>query len=55
MKNDQFGYKTWFKMHDLVHDLAQSILGDECQIMEVEGSRSIANKSVRYVTLVSKI
>ncbi|GFZ16346.1 hypothetical protein Acr_25g0007550 [Actinidia rufa] len=45
---------TWFKMHDLVHDLAQSILGDECQIMEVDGPRRIANKSVRHVTLVDK-
>ncbi|XP_057478306.1 putative disease resistance protein RGA4 [Actinidia eriantha] len=54
VNNDQFGCRTWFKMHDLVHDLTQSILVDECQIMEVDGPRRIANKSVHHVTLVYK-
>ncbi|CAL5436170.1 unnamed protein product [Camellia sinensis] len=41
-----------FKMHDLVHDLAQSIMKDECQMIELNSSSNISNEKVRHVTLV---
>ncbi|CAL5441115.1 unnamed protein product [Camellia sinensis] len=41
-----------FKMHDLVHDLAQSIMKDECEMIEFNSSSNISNEKVRHVTLV---
>ncbi|KAL7187993.1 hypothetical protein ACSBR1_037935 [Camellia fascicularis] len=42
-----------FKMHDLVHDLAQSIMKDECQMIEFNSSSNISNEKVHHVTLVA--
>ncbi|KAL7166647.1 hypothetical protein ACSBR2_037333 [Camellia fascicularis] len=41
-----------FEMHDLVHDLAQSIMKDECEMIEFNSSSNISNEKVRHVTLV---
>jgi len=45
-----------FKMHDLVHDLAQFVTGPECMILEntnTDLSRSTYHISFRYPTLLS--
>ncbi|CAL4950476.1 unnamed protein product [Urochloa decumbens] len=40
---------TLFTMHDLVHDLARSILGDE--VLDASRKRNIGGSSCRYVSL----
>ncbi|XP_059656956.1 putative disease resistance protein RGA3 [Cornus florida] len=52
VENDDFGNIQSFKIHDLVHDLAESIMEDECHVMKVERSNDKQNHSVRHVTLV---
>nr|XP_019710397.1 putative disease resistance protein RGA1 [Elaeis guineensis] len=37
------------KMHDLIHDLAQSIMGNECQILDKP--QSISNTAVRHLSI----
>ncbi|KAL7222168.1 hypothetical protein ACSBR1_023974 [Camellia fascicularis] len=41
-----------FEMHDLVHDLAQSIMKGECQMIEFNSSSNIYNRKAHHVTLV---
>ncbi|KOM45403.1 hypothetical protein LR48_Vigan06g070900 [Vigna angularis] len=49
-KCDEFGMVKSFKMHDLFHDLAQSIMGEECAAF-VEGIP--LSSRVHYSTLLS--
>ncbi|KAL7250459.1 hypothetical protein ACSBR1_012468 [Camellia fascicularis] len=42
-----------FKIHDLMHDLAQSVMEDECHMMEAESSKNISVQRIRHVTLVA--
>ncbi|CAL5373745.1 unnamed protein product [Camellia sinensis] len=47
-----YGSDICFKMHDLVHDLAQSIMKGECQMIEFNSSSNIYREKAHHVTLV---
>ncbi|XP_028116201.1 putative disease resistance protein RGA4 [Camellia sinensis] len=48
-----YGSDKRFKMHDLVHDLAQSIMEGECQMIVFDSSSNIYNGKAHHVTLVT--
>nr|XP_010937794.1 disease resistance protein RGA2-like [Elaeis guineensis] len=39
-----------YRMHDLIHDLAQSIMGNECHILDKP--QSISNTAVRHLSII---
>ncbi|TXG47833.1 hypothetical protein EZV62_027127 [Acer yangbiense] len=48
---DVFFYGKAFKMHDLVHDLAQSIMEDECFTKEIESSTNISKRTCHFASV----
>ncbi|XP_047180608.1 putative disease resistance protein RGA3 [Vigna umbellata] len=48
-KYDEFGMITTFKIHDLFHDLAQSIMGEECVVI-VKGRLTPLSSRVHYLS-----
>ncbi|KAL5738779.1 hypothetical protein ACOSP7_031540 [Xanthoceras sorbifolium] len=42
---DDFGFSKGFKMHDLVHDLAQYIMEDECLTQNIESSANVSKRT----------
>ncbi|KAK7367054.1 hypothetical protein VNO80_09060 [Phaseolus coccineus] len=51
-KSDELGMITSCKMHDLFHDLAQSIMGEECVIIE-KGRLTPLSTRVHYASLLN--
>ncbi|KAM6576119.1 hypothetical protein CsatB_027956 [Cannabis sativa] len=51
LEKDSHGSISYFKMHDLVHDLAQSIMGDKCCNVEVDNRTIHLQKKVCHLTL----
>ncbi|XP_058756471.1 putative disease resistance protein RGA1 [Vicia villosa] len=49
IKIDAYSGDISFKMHDLVHDLAQSIMGEECVIFENENVANLS-KSTHHIS-----
>ncbi|WVZ10609.1 hypothetical protein V8G54_015139 [Vigna mungo] len=51
-KYDEFGMITTFKIHDLFHDLAQSIMGEECVVIVKERLTPLPTR-VHYSSLLN--
>ncbi|KAL5738787.1 hypothetical protein ACOSP7_031548 [Xanthoceras sorbifolium] len=51
---DDFGFSKGFKMHDLIHDLAQSIMEDECLTQNIESSANVS-KRTSHISLIDDL
>ncbi|AES98704.1 putative P-loop containing nucleoside triphosphate hydrolase, leucine-rich repeat domain, L [Medicago truncatula] len=52
-KMDEYSGDISFKMHDLVHDLAQSVMGQECTCLENKNTTNLS-KSTHHIGFNSK-
>jgi hypothetical protein len=50
-KEDEFGNIISFKMHDLIHDIAQSVSRIECTY--VDSNAKVVNEKVRHLSFPS--
>ena len=53
VEEDDFNDRLTYKMHDLIHDLAQSIVG--CEILVLRNDISHVSREVRHVSLLEKL
>ncbi|KAK8928371.1 putative disease resistance protein RGA3 [Platanthera zijinensis] len=49
---DEGGVVREIKMHDLIHDLARSIAGDECSIVDPSSSNKTLSQNSRYASFI---
>ncbi|XP_047339591.1 putative disease resistance protein RGA3 [Impatiens glandulifera] len=51
-KSDQYGIYETCKMHDLMHDLAQSIMKNECYTLDANNSSDGLKREIRHLTVM---
>ncbi|XP_058107100.1 disease resistance protein RGA2-like isoform X1 [Magnolia sinica] len=52
LQDAELHYVQKYKMHDLVHDLAQSVAGSECSVVEMRKQSSLNLNNLRHLFLI---